>query len=80
MPENAYTKHQVSGIDKVQASIGNDHENSVLAGLSVIRMLVKMVPPEVERVVYFDVLLGNNFVVFNNLQLTYVLPDYSLVT
>jgi hypothetical protein len=67
MPENSCAKHNVSGINDRQARVGNDHKNSVLAGLVVIRMLVKMVSAELKRMIYFDVFLGNNFVVFNYL-------------
>ncbi|MBA7678935.1 hypothetical protein ES703_87215 [subsurface metagenome] len=42
-------------------------------------MLVKMVSAVVKRMIHFDVLLGDDFVIFNYLQLAYVIADDSLV-
>ena len=79
MPENTDAKHKVPGIDEVKACVGNDRENSILAGISVVRMLVKMVSAEVQRMIDLDVFLGEDFAVFNDLQLTYVIADDPVV-
>ena len=75
MPEDTDTKHQISGIDKIQACIGNDGKNSVSVCLGVIRTLVKMISTKVERVIYFDGFFSNNVSIFNNLDVTYIIAD-----
>ena len=79
VPEDSDTEHPVAGIDHTQARIGNDHKNSVLAGLGIVRMLIKMVSAEVQRMVHFDVLFSNDFLVFDDFQPAYVIANNSAI-
>ena len=79
MPENTCAEHQVSCIDRGQSCVGNDLQDSVLTGLVIVRMLVKMVSAEVQGVIDLDVFLGEDFGVYNDLQLAYVIANDSLI-
>jgi len=79
MPEDTDAEHPVAGIDHSQAGIGNDHKNGVLAGLSVIILLIEMVSAEAKGMVYFDVLFGNHLVVLNYPQSAYIIANNSAI-
>ena len=75
MPEDANAKRHIPGIDKIQTCIGNNGKNSVFVSLGVVRALVKMVSAKVERVIYLDAFFCNNVSIFDDLNVTYVIPD-----
>ena len=79
MPEDTDAEHPVAGIDHTKTRIGNDHKNGILAGLSVVLMLIEMVSAEVQRMVYFDVLFSGHLVVLNYPEPAYIIADNSAI-
>jgi len=79
MPKYACDERQVSGIDNEQAAIGDDHKNSVLGIVPVIRILIDIISSKMQRVVDFHIFFCNCFPIFNNRQVTYVIPDRTFI-
>jgi hypothetical protein len=80
MPEGTNAQRQVAGINKIQTRIGNNRKNGISVSLGVVRTLVKMIPAEMERVIYLDAFFSNNVSIFDDLDVAYIISDWLAIS
>ena len=66
MPEHAYTEKDETVIDREHTAVGNDGQNRVLISFEIARVLVKMIPAVMQRMIHLDFFLQNGLIRFEN--------------